>query len=85
MERRFLIAIILSFMVLYIWAAITPKPKGPTARDEYSQPSDIKEDTKQEAPLSPPVISSKPVEETITEKPVNEEIVTLESDKLFDA
>ena len=79
MEKRLLLAITLSFFILYSWSLLFPAPKPPV---KISQHIDNKEDVNTKIassiPSSPLIIPS-----IIPQKPgIAEKIITLETDKL---
>ena len=82
MDKRFLLAIILSFMVLYAWAGLNQSQQRQKEPDQFPQLTDNKEDIIiSSQPLFALPSKEKPIE-VKTEIKVIEKIVTLESEKL---
>ena len=82
MERRFLLAFVLSFFVLYAWSALFPPPKSLKKNTNSTQTIDVKEDT-----VNKPLISNQgslPLSQSqdVPVKPSGE-ISTIETKKLI--
>src|SRR3989338_5162372 len=76
MEKRYFLAIILSFVVLYVWSLTTVRP--PVKNKEiHTQNIASKEVTTKETPLFPVLQLPAAIAENISE-----ETITLETDKL---
>ena len=76
MEKRLLLSIILSFAVLYAWAALNPKKNLQNNNLQTIEDKHLTETT------SPPVSAAEKLEETPPAVDQNEEITILETEKL---
>ncbi len=79
MEKRALLAAVLSLSVLYIWSALFPPPKPNITTEELSQVVDIKEDKKIIAHISPAVeaLSAQAAAPSELIEKINSEMLTL--------